>query len=36
MTGTFGSIEGYFTDGLGLDAAVQERLRERFLGVAPG
>lgn len=28
---TFGSIAGYFTDGLGVDAAAQDRLRERFL-----
>lgn len=28
---TFGSIEGYFSDGLGLGVDVQERLRERLL-----
>lgn len=28
---TFGSIEAYFTDGLGLDTAAQDALRERFL-----
>ncbi len=28
---TFGSIEGYFGDGLGLDADVLEALRERYL-----
>lgn len=31
VTSHFGSIEGYFDDGLGLGADVRERLRERFL-----
>ena len=29
---SFGSIAGYFTDGLGVDAAMQEQLRDAFLG----
>lgn len=28
----FGTIEGYFADGLGLDGAAQQALREKFLG----
>ena len=28
---TFGSIEGYFDDGLGLDARAQQALHDRFL-----
>jgi protein-tyrosine phosphatase len=28
---TYGSIEGYFADGLGLDARAQQALRDRFL-----
>lgn len=31
MSTTYGSITGYFTEGLGIDAAAQERLRESFL-----
>lgn len=32
MRREFGDVEGYFGDGLGIDAAAQVRLRERFLG----
>jgi protein-tyrosine phosphatase len=28
----YGSIEKYFSDGLGIDSARQQTLRERFLG----
>jgi protein-tyrosine phosphatase len=28
----YGSIENYFSDGLGIDAAGQQALRARFLG----
>jgi hypothetical protein len=28
----YGSIESYFSEGLGIDAAGQQALRERFLG----
>lgn len=35
MTGRFGSIEGYFTTGLGLDARTIDALREGFTTVAP-
>ena len=31
MRTRFGSIEGYFTDGLGLDAATQEALRQTLV-----
>ncbi len=31
MTRTYGTIEGYFSDGLGLGPAVQARLRQRWL-----
>ncbi|WP_074852072.1 tyrosine-protein phosphatase [Gordonia westfalica] len=31
MTAQFGDIEGYFRDGLGLDPAVPEQLRKRYL-----
>jgi hypothetical protein len=30
MTSRFGSIEGYFCDGLGLDALTIDRLRQAF------
>jgi protein-tyrosine phosphatase len=31
MHAKYGTIEGYFADGLGIDAAGQQRLRDRFL-----
>jgi protein-tyrosine phosphatase len=31
MHGSFGTIEGYFADGLGIDAADQDELREAFI-----
>jgi protein-tyrosine phosphatase len=31
MHAQYGTIEGYFADGLGIDAAGQQRLRDRFL-----
>ena len=31
MTGRFGSVEGYFAEGLGIDAAGQAALREAFV-----
>ena len=33
MRAKYGSIEGYFKDGLGIDKAGRQRLRERFLAV---
>jgi protein-tyrosine phosphatase len=32
MRKQYGSIEGYFSEGLGIDAEGQQALRERFLG----
>jgi protein-tyrosine phosphatase len=32
MRASYGSIEDYFSDGLGIDKAGQKRLRDRFLG----
>jgi protein-tyrosine phosphatase len=31
MTGRFGGVEGYFAEGLGIDAAGQASLREAFV-----
>jgi protein-tyrosine phosphatase len=36
MTSRFGSIEGYFSDGLGLDALTVDRLRQAFTTPADG